>query len=78
MKTVPLPQVAVKKTIGHFEDATRLVSLVGMFSTNESYEEVPTENLRYFLLPFFLGKMTLRLCNTNREEVVEVAEVYFK
>uniref|UniRef100_A0A182U685 Immunoglobulin-binding protein 1 n=1 Tax=Anopheles melas TaxID=34690 RepID=A0A182U685_9DIPT len=71
-------QVAVKKTIGHFEDATRLVSLVGMFSTNESYEEVPTENLRYFLLPFFLGKMTLRLCNTNREEVVEVAEVYFK
>uniref|UniRef100_A0A182JWV1 Immunoglobulin-binding protein 1 n=1 Tax=Anopheles christyi TaxID=43041 RepID=A0A182JWV1_9DIPT len=71
-------QVAVKKTIGHFEDATRLVSLVGMFSTNESYQEVPTENLRYFLLPFFLGKMTLRLCNTNRGEVVEVAEVYFK
>uniref|UniRef100_A0A182P5H7 Immunoglobulin-binding protein 1 n=1 Tax=Anopheles epiroticus TaxID=199890 RepID=A0A182P5H7_9DIPT len=71
-------QMAVKKTIGHFEDATRLVSLVGMFSSNESYEEVPTENLRYFLLPFFLGKMTLRLCNTNRGEVVEVADVYFK
>uniref|UniRef100_A0A182QUZ8 Immunoglobulin-binding protein 1 n=1 Tax=Anopheles farauti TaxID=69004 RepID=A0A182QUZ8_9DIPT len=71
-------QVAVKKAIGLFEDATRLVSLVGMFSSNESYEEVPTENLRYFLLPFFLGKMTLRLCNVNRAEVVEVAEVYFK
>ncbi|XP_049283259.1 immunoglobulin-binding protein 1 [Anopheles funestus] len=71
-------QVAVKKAIGLFEDATRLVSLVGMFSTNESYEEVPTENLRYFLLPYFLGSMTLRLCNVNRAEVIEVAEVYFK
>ncbi|XP_035910986.1 immunoglobulin-binding protein 1 [Anopheles stephensi] len=71
-------QVAVKKAIGLFEDATRLVSLVGMFSTNESYEEIPTENLRYFLLPYFLGTMTLRLCNVNRAEVVEVAEVYFK
>ncbi|XP_052899144.1 immunoglobulin-binding protein 1 [Anopheles moucheti] len=71
-------QLAVKKAIGLFEDATRLVSLVGMFSTNESYEEVPTENLRYFLLPYFLGSMTLRLCNVNRAEVVEVAEVYFR
>uniref|UniRef100_A0A182VTP0 Immunoglobulin-binding protein 1 n=1 Tax=Anopheles minimus TaxID=112268 RepID=A0A182VTP0_9DIPT len=71
-------QLAVKKAIGLFEDATRLVSLVGMFSTNESYEEVPTENLRYFLLPYFLGSLTLRLCNVNRAEVIEVAEVYFK
>ncbi|XP_050077976.1 immunoglobulin-binding protein 1 [Anopheles maculipalpis] len=81
-KTIPSNapefQAAVKKAIGLFEDATRLVSLVGMFSTNESYEEVPTENLRYFLLPYFLGSMTLRLCNVNRSEVVEVAEVYFK
>ncbi|XP_053676910.1 immunoglobulin-binding protein 1 [Anopheles nili] len=71
-------QVAVKKTIGLFEDATRLVSLVGMFSSNETHEEVPTENMRYFLLPFFLGNLTMRLCNANRGEVVEVAEVYFK
>lgn len=71
-------QVKMKKCIGLFEDATRLVSLVGMFSSNESFEEIPTENLRYLLLPFYLGQMTQRLCNVDREQVVEVAEVYFK
>uniref|UniRef100_A0A182J7T6 Immunoglobulin-binding protein 1 n=1 Tax=Anopheles atroparvus TaxID=41427 RepID=A0A182J7T6_ANOAO len=75
---VPEYQLQIKKCIGLFEDATRLVSLVGMFSSNESHEEVPTENLRYFLLPFYLGKMTQKLCNADREQIVAVAEVYFK
>ncbi|XP_052866640.1 immunoglobulin-binding protein 1 [Anopheles cruzii] len=70
-------QLEVKKTMRIFEDATRLVSLVGMFSSNESLEEIPTENLRYLLLPFYLGQLAKRLCNEDRKEVVQVADVYF-
>lgn len=62
-----------------FEDATKLVSLSGYFSSNESYEEVATENLKYFLLPFYLGRLTTKICSTTeRKNLVEVAEVYFK
>uniref|UniRef100_A0A8D8E4P0 Immunoglobulin-binding protein 1 n=1 Tax=Culex pipiens TaxID=7175 RepID=A0A8D8E4P0_CULPI len=70
-------QANIKKCIGLFEDSTRLVSLCGLFSSNEGFEEVATENLRYFLLPFFLGQLTLKLCNAERRELVEVAEVYY-
>ncbi|XP_055547432.1 immunoglobulin-binding protein 1 [Wyeomyia smithii] len=70
-------QANIKKCIGLFEDSTRLVSLCGLFSTNETPDEVPTEHLSYFLLPFFLGQLTLKLCSAERKEIVEVAEVYY-
>lgn len=61
-----------------FEDATKLVSVVDMFSDNESFEEVATENVKYFLLPALLGKLTTKICNIDdRLHLVKVAEVYF-
>lgn len=61
-----------------FEDATRLVSVVDMFSDNEAFEEVATENIKYFLLPALLGKLTNQLCVTeDRMHLIKVAEVYF-
>jgi immunoglobulin-binding protein 1 len=60
------------------EDATRLVSAVDMFSNNENFEEVATENIKYFLLPALLGKLTTKICgNDDRMHLVKVAEIYF-
>lgn len=61
-----------------FEDCTRLVSIIGMFSVNESYKEVPANDLKYLLLPFFLGQLSQKLCGAPRENIVEVSEEYFK
>ena len=61
-----------------FEDATRLVSLADIFSSNESFEEVPTENIKYLLLPALLGTLATKLCNADdRMHIVEIAEIYF-
>lgn len=68
----------IKKCIKLFEDATRLVSLCGVFSSNESHEEISTVDLRYLLLPFFLAQLNLKLCGNNRKQCVEIAEVYYK
>lgn len=49
-----------------------------MFSRNESYEEISTENLKYLLLPFLLAQTTLKLTNVqDRKNVVDVAKVYY-
>ena len=48
-------QDKVKKGILMLEDATRLVSILDIFSRNESYLELQTESLKYFLLPVLLG-----------------------
>ncbi|XP_034951678.1 LOW QUALITY PROTEIN: immunoglobulin-binding protein 1 [Chelonus insularis] len=71
-------QVDIKKCMSMLENATKLVSLADMFSSNEEFDEVPTENLKYFLLPVLLGTLTTKLCNReNRLHYVDVAEVYF-
>ena len=48
-------QDKVKKGILILEDATRLVSILDIFSRNENYSELPTEHLKFFLLPVLLG-----------------------
>lgn len=71
-------QASVKKCMKMFEDATRLVSMTGMFSKNESYDEVTTNDLKFLLLPFFLAQTSLKLCSADRKNVVEVAKVYYE
>ena len=63
-----------------FEDATRLVSMIGMFSTNESHEEISTNNLKFLLLPFFLAQTSLKLTivQDHRKNVVDVAKIYYE
>ncbi|XP_033220651.1 immunoglobulin-binding protein 1b [Belonocnema kinseyi] len=71
-------QSDVKRAMRMFENSTKLVSLVDMFSENEAFEEVPTENLKYFLLPALLGTLTTKICGAeDRMHIVDVAEIYF-
>ena len=67
----------VKKAILMLEDATRLVSLLDIFSRNEHHKELPGEHLKYFLLPVLLGDLTTRLVEGERSESVENAQVYY-
>lgn len=55
-----------------------MVSLIGMFSSNENVEEIGTDHLRYLLLPFYLGQLTTKNSAYNREEVLKVADTYYK
>jgi len=71
-------QINVRKAIHIFENATRLVSLAGVFSSNEAVEEIPTEDLRYLLLPALLGSLCLKLTSGDRKDITDVAETYYK
>lgn len=71
-------QMTIKLAISRFEKATNLVSLSGMFSKNETLEELPTETLQYLLLPALLGTLSLKLCSKSRKDVINVADIYFK
>lgn len=58
-------QSDVKQAMHIFEESTKLVSLVDMFSDNENFDEIPTENIKYFLLPALLGTLTTKICNAD-------------
>lgn len=68
----------VNNGIKLLEQATRLVSLADIFSTNEGIDETATNDLQYLLLPALLGFLTLKMTSRNRKEVIDVAEIYFK
>lgn len=70
--------MTIKAAISKFEKATTLVSMIGMFSTNESIDELPTDTLQYLLLPALLGTLSLKLCSQPRREVIDLAEIYFR
>lgn len=70
-------QHKVKKGIMLLEDATRLVSLLDLFSRNETVSEVPTEHLRYFLLPAVLGNLNSKLLDQDRLEMIKIIEAYY-
>lgn len=72
-------QYRIIKCMKILEHTTQLVSAAGMFSDNETIEEVPTADVKYMLLPFMLGSLALKLTNNgNRLDVVKTAEVYFR
>jgi len=70
-------QNKVKKGILMLEDATRLVSIQDLFARNENYQEIPTEHLKYFLLPVLLGDLNARLSGGDRDSVVETCQIYY-
>lgn len=55
-----------------------MVSICGLFSSNENYSEIPTNDLKYLLLPYFLGMLSQKICGGSRADIIEVSEVYFK
>lgn len=68
----------MKTTIQILEDATRLVSSLGLFSSNENVDEVATSDLKFFLLPVLLGDLSLKLNSEDRLNILNVAEIYFQ
>jgi len=70
-------QDKVKKGILMLEDATRLVSILNIFSRNENFTELPTESLKYFLLPVLLGDLGNKITENDRGDVVENVQIYY-
>jgi len=71
-------QKRVKNCIDQFAQCTCMVNVLGLFSSNEDLEEISTGNLRFLLLPAFLGELELKITNKDRKTVVENAFIYFR
>lgn len=67
----------MNEAIVAFEDATRIVSLAGVFSSNEMFEEIISEHIKFLLLPYYLGNLISKT-NKDREEALNLSEIYFK
>lgn len=60
------------------EKATHLINAAGVFSSNETVDEIPSQNIKYLLIPGFLGSLLLKVQTSDRLNTLETAEIYFK
>ncbi|XP_077141082.1 immunoglobulin-binding protein 1 [Ranitomeya variabilis] len=71
-------QDKVKRGLGLLEQATRMVTQLELFSSNEDLDEISSADIRYLLLPALLGALTLKQVDlSHRRQHLEAARSYF-
>ena len=62
----------VSSSLATFRDLTKRLDSIGVFSDNETLEDVSTGDLVYMLAPFVFSEILGRLKATEREERMTV------
>ncbi|MBA0788241.1 hypothetical protein Gotri_027529 [Gossypium trilobum] len=71
-------QDLVKKgceALGKCED---MISKLGLFSSNETKDDISTTNLKYILVPFYLAELTEKIVQDNRIQILKTSQAKLK
>ncbi|KAK6262508.1 hypothetical protein QUC31_008324 [Theobroma cacao] len=71
-------QDLVKKgsdVLGKCED---MISKLGLFSSNETKDDISTTNLKYLLVPFYLAELTEKLVQDDRIQILKTSQSKLK
>ncbi|CAG7822807.1 unnamed protein product, partial [Allacma fusca] len=68
----------LQKGIKCCEDITKSVTSLDMFSGNESIAELPTNHIKFLLLPFMLGKLWQLKTDKERKDICVASQIYFQ
>jgi len=71
-------QCDMKECMKLLIQCTNMVNLLVLFSKNEMLEEISTPNIRYLLLPVFLGDLYQKLTTDDRCKCLKIALIYYK
>lgn len=71
-------QEIIKRGCEALETCDEMINKLGLFSANETKEDVSTSNFKYLLVPFYLVELTERLSNRDRLEVVKTSQAKLK
>ncbi|CAM8940463.1 unnamed protein product [Rhodiola kirilowii] len=55
-----------------------MVSKLGLFSSNETKEDISTANLKYLLVPFYLAELTEKIQQADRIHIVKESQAKLK
>lgn len=71
-------QETLRKGIELLRRCDEMVSRLGLFSSNETKDDVSTANLKYLLVPFYLGELTEKLPQDDRLQVLKISRDQLK
>uniref|UniRef100_A0ACD5XTE7 Uncharacterized protein n=1 Tax=Avena sativa TaxID=4498 RepID=A0ACD5XTE7_AVESA len=73
-----LDQEGIRTGIDLLRLCDEMVSKLGLFSSNETKEDVSTANLKYLLVPYYLGEMTEQVEQEDRIPVLKASQDHLK
>lgn len=73
-----LDQEGIRKGVDLLRRCDEMVSKLGLFSSNETKDDISTANLKYLLVPYYLGEMTERVAQEDRIPVLKASQDHLK
>ncbi|XP_011044650.1 PREDICTED: PP2A regulatory subunit TAP46 [Populus euphratica] len=68
----------VKKGIEALENCEEMISKLGLFSSNETKEDISTTNLKYILVPLYLAELTENIAQDDRIQILKASQAKLK
>ncbi|CAO2143216.1 unnamed protein product [Urochloa humidicola] len=73
-----LDQEGIRKGVELLRRCDEMVSKLGLFSPNETKDDVSTANLKYLLVPYYLGEMTEKIAQEDRIPILKASQDHLK
>ncbi|XP_047048783.1 PP2A regulatory subunit TAP46 [Lolium rigidum] len=73
-----LDQEGIRRGVDLLRRCDDMVSKLGLFSSNETKDDVSTANLKYLLVPYYLGEMTEQVEQEDRIPVLKASQDHLK
>lgn len=67
-------QEALRKGCRMLQKCDEMIGKLGLFSANETKEDISTTNLKYLLVPYFLGELTEKVTQDDRIQVLKISQ----
>ncbi|XP_042446145.1 PP2A regulatory subunit TAP46-like [Zingiber officinale] len=71
-------QDVVRKGIQALRRCDEMISKLGLFSSNETKDDVSTVNLKYLLVPYYIGELTEKAVEDDRIKVLKISQDHLK
>ncbi|KAJ1390124.1 TAP46-like protein [Sesbania bispinosa] len=71
-------QELVKKGCEALNKCEDMVNKLGLFSANETKEDISTTNLKYILVPFYLAELTEKIAQDDRIQILKTSQAKLK
>lgn len=71
-------QEVVRKGCESLEKCEEMISKLGLFSANETKDDISTTNLKYLLVPFYLGELTEKIAQDDRIQILKASQAKLK
>ncbi|KAJ4957318.1 hypothetical protein NE237_014101 [Protea cynaroides] len=71
-------QGTLRKGYEALQQCEEMISQLGMFSANETKDDISTTNLKYLLVPFYLGELMEKVAQEDRIQVLKISRARLK